>query len=150
MATDGTKDVTLWPFSGDTHDMAWFAKHGAHVGPSLIPGAGDGVFTRVHLPRDTLLGWYRGELIDEDEYARRYPRGTRATYVLEVNGSDGALFVDARNPAHRNWTAMVNDAHGTGFKINCAITASGAIKTTRAIAAGSELLISYGKAYWRY
>lgn len=139
-----TGKAKVWPARADTPALAWIATYGVRVAPSTIVGAGNGVFAVVALPAKRVLGWYRGVLLTQAQFDALY--GTaHPTYVLEVGTGK---FVDAVDPAHRNWTAMVNDARGTGRRPNCVFTAAGSLKTTRPIKAGEELFISYGAGYW--
>jgi hypothetical protein len=41
------------------------------IRPSRIPHAGNGVYTKVAIPKGSYLGAYTGEFITEDEYQRR-------------------------------------------------------------------------------
>lgn len=136
--------VTTWPARADTPALAWIAQYGVRVAPSTIVGAGKGVFAVVDLPAKRVLGWYRGVLLTQAQFDALYGPAP-PTYVLDVGRGK---YVDAVDTAHRNWTAMVNDARGTGRRPNCVFTAAGSVKTTRPIKAGEELFISYGAGYW--
>lgn len=136
--------IKTWPPVPDTPTMAWIAEYAVDVKPSRIPGAGRGVFAVVDIPAHRVLGYYRGRLLTAAEFDAAY--GARqATYVLMVAKNK---YVDASDPAHANWTAMINDARGSGARTNCVFTGGGTIKTKRRIAAGEELLVAYGADYW--
>lgn len=136
--------VATWPSDKDNDVMQWVAAHAVRIGPSTIPGAGNGVFATIDIPAKRVLGRYHGKLLSKAEFDTQYG-DKQATYVLLI-GKD--KYVDAQDPQHRNWTAIINDSRGTGQRPNCAFTSVGSIKTVRRIAAGDELFIQYGKAYW--
>lgn len=135
-----------WPRWPDPPAFADFAARGVRVARSTVPAAGRGVFAAVDLPARRLLGVYRGVKLSASEYDAAFASAERPpTYVLQVSPR---VYVDAADPAARNWTALINDPRGTGATANVEFTAGGHIKTLRAIAAGEELLIDYGAAYW--
>lgn len=60
----------------------------------------------------------------------------------------GAL-VDGSPCRMTHWEVNVNDARGTGTRPNVRFTKYGGIVTTRGIRRGEELLVRYGRTYWR-
>ena len=105
---------------------------------------GRGAFATQPICCGEWLGVYRGEHIDAAELQRRYGDGL-APYALCV----GASFIDAGAAGCRgDWTAMVNDARGTGRPVNVEFRGRGAVYAVAAIAVGEELLVDYGADYW--
>ena len=102
---------------------------------------GKGVFAVVDLPASRLLGYYKGKCVSLEDYARR---ATDNGYILDME----TYVLDAGKASNGNWTRYVNDARGTRHRNNCEFSVGGAIKTTRAIVAGAELFVSYGRDYW--
>jgi len=116
------------------------------IRPSTIPGAGLGAFALEALPANRVIGLYRGEVIDAQEFDRRYPHETLGEYVLQVSKR---TYVDARDPATSNWTRYINDGHVQGRNLcNVRFTSRGGVRTKRFIHAGEELFISYGPHYF--
>jgi hypothetical protein len=138
------KPLRTWPAAKDTLSMEWIASNAISIGESSIKGAGKGVFAAADIPARRVLGWYRGRLLSRAELDAIYDGG-RATYVLFVGKN---RYVDAVEPELRNWTALMNDTHGTSLRPNCTFTHAGTVKSLRRIRAGEELFVSYGKAYW--
>ena len=130
----------------DSALQARVAQRGIAIRPSTIPGAGQGAFALETLPANRLVGRYRGEVIDAQEFDRRYPAQTLGEYVLQVGKN---TFIDARDPELSNWTRYVNDGHTQGQNLcNVRFTVRAGLKTKRVIHAGEELLVSYGPSYF--
>jgi transposase InsO family protein len=117
---------------------------GLRIGRSSIPGAGLGVIATKELPKKTRL-LYAGDLVP---VANASDGGA---YYLELRSPPGTAVDAARtNAGDGRW---VNDPKGTGKRANCKFVGqngSAVVETTRRIAAGEELLASYGGGYWRY
>jgi len=111
------------------------------VAPSAI--AGHGVFAAERLPRETRLGAYEGERLNEAQYWARYPQDN-PIYVLRLRRG----YVDAADPARSNFARFINSPKGTRKRANVYFRApDGAVVTKRAIRAGEELLVDYGPTY---
>jgi hypothetical protein len=123
------------------------AQQGVEVRASTIPGAGQGVFATMRLPANRVIGLYRGETITPQEFDARYPQGTLGEYVLQISRD---RFIDARDPAHGNWTRYVNDGHlADGRNLcNLSFTPRAGLRTKRPIEIGEELFVSYGPHYF--
>jgi hypothetical protein len=139
----------LWPQRVDT---AWYAEVAASVVEVRDTGKdrGLGVFALRDIPPETTLGWYRGEALDGEALEARYPDpAAPPRYVLQVADD---VYVDGVNPEYRNWTALINDARGTGLPVNVQFGAHGGrrglLRTVLPVAAGDELLWTYSKSYW--
>jgi len=115
---------------------------------SSLPSAGKGLFTRQAIKKGILVVEYKGALTTW----KKITNDTKFNgYVFYINRNN---VVDAK----RHYTAFgryANDAKGPGRKpgiVNNAhyITRGKKvfIQATRDIAAGSEILVSYGKEYW--
>ena len=109
---------------------------------SSIPGAGIGVFAKKDIEAGEDLGFYRGEWLKLDDYAKD---NRNFTYTLYL-GND--TYVDAEHKAY-NWTSRINAPKGTGMKSNLYWDSEGRTFAKRNIKAGEELLIGYGCAYWK-
>lgn len=120
------------------------------VKKSIIPGAGKGLFTRVDIPKGTLIIEYTGEILTWKEAEQM--ADDRNGYVFFVYSTH---VIDAWN--HKKSKARyANDARGIGrvpgitnnseyfvHRRRCYI------KALRNIPAGAEILVSYGNEYWQ-
>ncbi|MHA4809354.1 SET domain-containing protein [Flavitalea flava] len=115
---------------------------------SLLPGAGKGLFTTEPIKKGTRIVEYLGFVApwqDTDDY-----NGTNG-YIYYVNKLH---VIDARN--HKEALARyANDAKGIarvkGLRNNCFYRIEGLhvyIVALKAIPAGNEILVGYGKSYW--
>lgn len=124
-----------------------------NVEASKIPNAGNGIFTYKNIPKETLIGYYEGELKKDN--------GTCVgDYSFSLNKQ---WFIDARNYP-RSYIAMINDVHGTKYKYNCEFRMENedengkkrkpqdrkiTLWSIKNIKAGEELYADYGKDYWK-
>lgn len=116
------------------------AAHGIVIRPSTY---GLGAFATRTIPGWTVLGAYGGELLTAAQVDARYVH-TPAAYVMDVGGG---WYRDAVDPAQSNWLRYINSPHGSRTAPNCRIECGGIYRTVRAIPAGTELLVSYGRHY---
>lgn len=121
------------------------------VRTSQIPHAGNGVFTKVAIPRGTVLGAYTGEFITEEEYGRRASEG-KWTYMMGL--------LDCARP-HTGGIVTIDGISGNAFtRMNYAPAEFQNVKfekiceppyvkivALRDIAAGEELWVDYGPRY---
>ena len=108
---------------------------------------GWGVFAETRIRANECIGMYSGQHLTKQQLDDKYGPGddTLAPYALRVGGD---AYLDAVD-GHGNWTRFLNDAHGVqGVAPNCVFGAGGSVWTTRAVAAGEELLVSYGPGFW--
>lgn len=119
-----------------------------YVAESTIPNIGKGLFTRVDIEKGTLIIEYTGEVTNWEEV--RYDPSN--AYIYYVN--DNYVI----NAKHRPEliARYANDAYGLtridGLNNNSRfINIEGRIyiKSTRFITAGAEILVNYGKDYWK-
>jgi len=116
---------------------------------SKLPNAGKGLFTKKDIPKDKRIVEYKGIL-------RRW------TDVKHLDGHNGYLMYITRNavidaqPAINTLGRYANDANGfgktPGLKNNCEYVSEGKkcyIESTRPIRKGEEILVGYGKDFWR-
>ena len=121
------------------------------IRPSRIPHAGNGVFTKVAIPKGAYLGAYTGEFITDDEYARRLI-ANRWQYMMGL--------LDCAKP-HTGGIATIDGINGNVFtRMNYApaefqnvqfekICEAPFVKilALRNIEAGEELWVDYGPRY---
>ena len=117
---------------------------------SSIPGIARqypyGVFARRRLRKALVIGSYRGEVIGQAEFDRRYPTN-QSRYVLELKRR---VYIDATDPFKAGAGRFVNDC-GPGRKPNVKYVRCKEkilLQTLRLILPGEELLSSYGSAYY--
>jgi len=119
---------------------------------SRIPGGGKGLFTTSPIRKGDAIVEYKGEKITWEECEKRNrAHSNKAPYLFFIsknNCIDAEFTMDAL-------ARYANDAEGfvkvKGLKNNSDYNIIGGkpyIVATRAIRAGSEILVSYGKDYW--
>lgn len=125
------------------------------------PVHGNGLFALRKFLRSERIIEYTGERITAREYARRYPTGF-AMYGLELGGRP-RIFIDAADPKLSNEARYANDARKTGLQNNAYFGTVGVARrghvqkrrrrsylyAARDILPGEEILVDYGKDYWR-
>ena len=126
--------------------MAFLEKY-LFIKESTIPGAGNGLFTKIDIPKGTRVVEYKGRRTvwkevknDADNY-----------YIYTINRNN---VIDAR----RTLSALAryaNDAKGltrvkgitnNGIYVNEGTRAY--LETTKNVPAGGEILVDYTKPYW--
>ena len=107
---------------------------------------GRGAFTTRKLAIHAVVGRYTGEALTRDQFDARYPHGG-ARYVLEIGGG---VFIDAREESSSGWCRFINSNAGVHRPPNVRAEPGGVIRATANIAAGSELLMAYGRTYDGY
>jgi hypothetical protein len=129
---------------------------------SQIPDSGNGVYSLQFIPKETIIGFYSGNVRNREQIPL-YPG-----YLLEVTP---LIYIDG-GFSPRNITAMINDAHRSPYHNNCDFHYFGndeqfnkdcdenvidgeiqvvpliGIKTIRDIGNGEELFLCYGTDYW--
>jgi uncharacterized protein len=126
--------------------MALLEKH-LFVKKSQIPDAGNGLYTKVMIPKGTRIVEYKGRITKWKEVKDAWDNG----YIYSVNNNH---VIDAK----RTKSALAryaNDARGIvrvkGVTNNCEYVNDGVrayIESVKDIPAGAEILVSYGKEYW--
>ena len=143
----------------------------SHLGPglrlgedvALAPsrGKGTGVFARRALGAGEFVARYTGIIRTEEDVRFALREGlTSGLYSFKL---DCGLLIDAEFPDRSGWARYIN--HSRGPKRNCELLALEGVKggrgllppwfagtiylrTFRPVAAGEELLYSYGRNYW--
>jgi SET domain-containing protein len=119
------------------------------VKKSGIPDSGKGLYTKKFIPKGTRIVEYKGKI-------------SKWSDVKDEDGKNGYIFYVTRNhviDAKRTLSALAryaNDARGlskiTGVINNCDYITDGLqayIESKRDIPAGAEILVDYGKDYWK-
>ena len=128
------------------------------IGDSAIPGAGHGTFARENIPCHTRLGEYAGIRINATVYNNAHINDVNSNKFLFGVNQNGRLssYIDAETIPASNWTRWINGTRGPReekFRINIeAYQYSGRIwfRTTRPVKKGEELIMSYGRDYWKH
>jgi len=120
------------------------------VKKSTLPGAGKGLFTMRDIRKDEIVCEYEGELITWNDAIERNDKG-KGGYVYYINDK---TCIDAFY-YKKTFGRYANDAAGLaripGLRNNAVYDEKKKkvfIKATRNIPAGSEVFVSYGRAYW--
>lgn len=119
------------------------------IRPSVLPGAGNGLFTTQFIPKGTLIIEYKGKVSAWKD-------------VNHDNGNNGYIYYVNRNHVidaskHPNELARyANDARGLtkvrGVNNNAEYAEEGKkvfIRAKKNIQPGEEILVAYGKEYWQ-
>lgn len=128
--------------------MALFEKH-LYVKKSSLPNAGKGLFTKVAIPKGSLVVEYKGKI-------------TTWKDVKDDDGKNGYIFyvkryhvIDAL-PTKKPLARYANDARGLtrikGIINNCDYMTKGLkayIESKKNIPAGAEIFVDYGPDYWK-
>lgn len=114
---------------------------------STISGAGKGLFTKTFIPKNTRIVEYKGRITVWKEVKN----DSHNAYIYTVNKNH---VIDAMR-TKKALARYANDAKGLtkvkGITNNCTYVNDGLrayIESTKDIAAGSEILVDYGKPYW--
>lgn len=119
------------------------------VKKSTIPNSGNGLFTKKFIPKGTRIVEYKGRISSWKD-------------VKDEDGKNGYIFYVNRNhvinalPVKSALARYANDARGLtrvkGLLNNCDYVNEGThayIESKRDIPAGAEILVDYGKDYWK-
>jgi hypothetical protein len=119
------------------------------VKQSRIPNSGQGLFTKKFIPKGTRIVEYKGRITPWKD-------------VKDEDGKNGYIFYVNRNhvidakPYKSALARYANDARGIskvkGVVNNCDYVTDGLkayIESKKDIPAGSEILVDYGKDYWK-
>jgi uncharacterized protein len=116
---------------------------------STLPGAGKGLFTKTFIAKDTKIAEYKGTIttwkeVDHKEGANGYIYYVKRNYVIDAQPHPDAL------------ARYANDAKGLyrckGISNNSEYLEEGLkvfIVAKKDIAPGEEILVDYGKEYWK-
>jgi len=129
--------------------MALLEKH-LYVKKSMLPTAGQGLFTKIAIPKGTRIAEYKGKLERWIDVRHEEEDGTNM-YLLQVSARKA---INAKNYL-TTLARYANDARGTskvvGLRNNCELVSEGErcyIESLRSIKKFEEILVGYGKEYW--
>jgi len=129
---------------------------GFHLRVTAAPGKGLGIFAVQEIPQGAYLGLYAGELIDDNEFERRYkdlhrqaPKSSMGEGPIGgyVFGLGNGYSMDAEDLRFSNWTRYVNHS---SRRPNIVTRCDGRrieFWSFQRVAAGAELLMDYGPDY---
>ena len=118
------------------------------IKPSEIAGAGLGLYTTKPFRRNEKIVNYTGESLSRAQIDMRYG-DTTGQYVLCDGIRPTSRCVDGRK-TNSGAGRYANDARGSNKRNNAKFLQRGfGIKASRNIRAGREVLVSYGRDYWR-
>jgi len=117
------------------------------VKKSTLPGAGDGVFAKKDIKKDTIIGDYKVgtiKMTPAQTDAKYKGKGKRATHVW---GPSGKVQYDGKVPPATSIAGKFNQCRkGQDCKSNGKIYGSGSIKATKNIKKGQEVYVTgYGR-----
>ena len=128
--------------------MELLEKH-LFIKKSKLPNAGKGLFTKNEIPKGKRIVEYKGKLRAWKD-------------VKHLDGYNGYLMYITRSavidalPAAKTFGRYANDATGfgkvQGLKNNCEYVSEGKkcyIESKRLIEKGEEILVGYGKDFWK-
>lgn len=120
-----------------------------YIKKSKLPNAGKGLFTKKDIPKGTRIVEYKGKLRQWREV--KHMDGHNA-YLMYINRN---AVIDAQ-PAIRTLGRYANDATGfgkrQGLNNNCEYVSEGKkcyIESLHPILKGEEILVGYGKDFWK-
>lgn len=120
------------------------------VKKSQLPNAGKGLYTTLPIKKGEKVIEYKGEIINWKEYEKRVAEN-KDGYLFFINNK---RCIDAF-PTPQYKARYANDAAGLsrvpGLRNNCVYEIEDNrcyIVTTRNIAKGEEIFVSYTKEYW--
>lgn len=117
-----------------------------NVKKSNIKNAGNGLYSVQNIPKDTMIGFYKGNIL--------FGNNKITDYSFEISPK---YFIDA-SEFPRCYIAMINDAQNSQFVNNCEFRMiENKIKknnkiclySIKDIKKGDELFASYGEEYWK-
>ena len=127
-----------------------FPKKNLVVKKSTLPQAGNGLFTKVFIPKGTRIVEYKGKVVTWKEVVKMaesengYVFHFNNKYCLDARGvkNSAARFVnDAKGIARLK--GLANNTEYVTEKKRCFIEA------IKDIPAGAELFVAYGPEYWK-
>ena len=123
-------------------------KSNLEIKESQIPGAGKGLYTKVNIKKDTVIGYFEGEIISYEEGEKRlesdgyfitidentvfdcYPFHSEVKYANDAEGLN-------TNPKFKNNSKLYRDFDGKFY-----------LYSEKYIPKGSEIFAEYGEDYW--
>lgn len=119
------------------------------VKKSTIPGSGKGLFTKKPIPKGTNIAEYKGKV---SNWVNANHAGGDNPYIFYVNRN---YVIDALNRLS-SLARYANDGLGLsrvkGITNNCTYVTKGKrvfLHSTKDIPANAEILVDYGRDYWK-
>lgn len=116
---------------------------------SRIIGAGNGLFTSIHIFENEVISLFKGEILSNSEAKSRASKNQDGYFINMLNGS----IMDSMHI--KCFAKYANDIEGNGnikSKNNSKITLDEndnvCLVATRNIKIGEEIFCGYGKKYW--
>jgi len=115
------------------------------IKPSNIKNGGHGLFSVQNIPKDTMIGYYKGDIL--------FGNNKVTDYSFQISKK---YFIDAKN-FPRCYIAMINDSNKSEFENNCEFriieqkikkNSQICLYSIKDIKKGDELFASYGDEYW--
>ena len=120
---------------------------------SNIPSAGFGAFAKQQLPANIVLGEYNGIRINNTYISANLDQYKSNKYLFAIkNQGKITEYVDAKELNSSNWTRFINGSKNNTYKTNVEAyqyQKKIRIKTIKKIAKGEEIILNYGKLYWK-
>lgn len=118
------------------------------VKKSTLPNSGNGLFTKVFIPKGTAIVEYKGKItpwkeVDNNKGDNGYIYYVKRNHVIDARRTTSALARyanDARGLTRIKGISNNSEYKETGLKVF--------ITAVKDIPAGSEILVEYGKEYW--
>ena len=124
----------------------YLKEHEYTIKTSTIPNSGFGAFTNIHLPKGTVLDYYRGKKLNPKQYNNLVDK----SYVWNIKSKDrGHFYIDAQDESKSNWLRFINDSRDHRNNIKpYQYREKIFYKTMKDIYPGQELFVNYGASYW--
>ncbi|PXA03485.1 SET domain-containing protein-lysine N-methyltransferase [Coraliomargarita sinensis] len=120
-----------------------FTESDFDVRPSTIKGAGQGLFAKTHIREEDTIGYYTGEVIDENAF--HDPERPFSAYVLWVCRTH---IIIGEGPK-ANYTRYINHSdEPNAFLVVSHRWKSARFEALCDIAPGEEIFFNYGEDYW--
>ena len=118
------------------------------VKKSALPNSGNGLFTKVFIPKGTPIVEYKGKIttwkeVDNNKGDNGYIYFVKRNHVIDARRTTSALARYANDAKGLTKVkGIINNAEYTETGLKVFITAA------KDIPAGGEILVEYGKEYW--
>ena len=126
--------------------MAFLEKH-LFIQESTIPGAGNGLFTRIDIPKGTRIVEYKGRRTIwkevKDQHDNFYIYTINRNHVIDARRTLSAL---ARYANDAKGLTRIKGLTNNGVYVNEGTRAY--LESIKNIPAGGEILVDYTKPYW--
>jgi hypothetical protein len=126
---------------------------GVKVKQSNIANAGKGLFATKTFKKNAVIGSYSGENVSQAEINRRYGNSKRdnAPYALGASNANGRVLDSACSRSIMSIANSGRQRSRNNAKFSHKMKQDGTInvRATKKIEAGDEIMIWYGKDYWK-